>query len=150
MRMQSPKLYEHMRKHDILALPGRVFLKRAIQHFQNGFGFNPSIFKGLQEKTKDVDEHSRHSIIVFDEMKLSGHIEFKPSGFIEGFVNPGQFETEGSRKELAHHGLVVVFQPFTGSASSTKSKRTHPVDDTRALHFFPTSRTCLRMLDMLF
>lgn len=68
MRMRSPKLYEHTRKHDILALPGHICLKRAIQHFQSGFGFNPSVFKGLQEKTKDMDEHSRHGIIVFDEM----------------------------------------------------------------------------------
>lgn len=118
------------------------------------------------------------------------------AGCIEGFVDLGQFQTEGSGKELADHGLVVVFQPFTGKwmqilgvsasksnvkanilakiilestllcenaglhvdgvtcdgaswnrsiwrifgvqgfASSIKSKCTHPVDDTRALHFF--------------
>ncbi|KAL3181835.1 hypothetical protein MRX96_008140 [Rhipicephalus microplus] len=98
------------------------------------------------------------------------------SGSIEGFADLGQFETEGSGKELADRRLVVVFQPFTGkwlqilgifaaksnvkanilakiilectllcenrifgvqgSASSTKSKCIHPVDDTRALHFF--------------
>ncbi|KAG0422997.1 hypothetical protein HPB47_001216, partial [Ixodes persulcatus] len=32
----------------------------------------------------------------------------------ERFVNLGQFEAENSKKELADHGLVVVFRPFTG------------------------------------
>ncbi|KAH8034530.1 hypothetical protein HPB51_025449 [Rhipicephalus microplus] len=114
MRMRSPKLYEHMTKHDILDLPRRICLKRAIQLFYSGFGFNPRVFKGLQEKTKDMDEHCRHGIIVFYEMKLSEQIDVKPSGSVEGFVDLGQFETEGSGKELADHGLVVLFQPFTG------------------------------------
>ncbi|KAH7984556.1 hypothetical protein HPB52_022277 [Rhipicephalus sanguineus] len=61
-----------------------------------------------------MDEHSRHGMIVFDEMKLSEHIDVKPSGSIEGFVDLGQFKTEGFGKELADHGLVVVCQPFTG------------------------------------
>ncbi|KAH8026454.1 hypothetical protein HPB51_020564 [Rhipicephalus microplus] len=66
-----------------------------------------------------MDEHSRHGIVVFDEMKLSEHNDVEPSGAIEGFFDLGQFETEGSGKELADHGLVVVFQPFTAKPPKT-------------------------------
>ncbi|XP_042145525.1 uncharacterized protein LOC120844447 [Ixodes scapularis] len=115
IRMRSPKLYKHLRRHDILALPGRTCLKKAMQHFKSGFGFNPNVFATLCEKTKTMDEFSRHGIIAFDEMKLSEHIDVKSSGSLEGFVDLGQFGEENSSEELADHGLVVVFQPFSGT-----------------------------------
>ncbi|KAG0417698.1 hypothetical protein HPB47_005403 [Ixodes persulcatus] len=61
-----------------------------------------------------MDEFSRHGIIAFDEMKLSEHIDVKSSGYLEGFADLGQFGEENSSEELADHGLVVVFQPFSG------------------------------------
>uniref|UniRef100_A0A147BBL9 Putative p-32 hm n=1 Tax=Ixodes ricinus TaxID=34613 RepID=A0A147BBL9_IXORI len=36
------------------------------------------------------------------------------AGSLEGFVDLGQFGEENSSEELADHGLVVVFQPFSG------------------------------------
>lgn len=80
MRMRSPKLYEHLRRQDILTLPGRTCLNKAAQHFKSGFGFNPTVFTALKEKVKELDGFNRHSVVVFDEMKLSEHIDVKPSG----------------------------------------------------------------------
>lgn len=44
MRMKSPKLYEHIRRHKILPLPGRTCLPKHTFHFKSGFGFNSNIF----------------------------------------------------------------------------------------------------------
>ncbi|KAH8029767.1 hypothetical protein HPB51_003719 [Rhipicephalus microplus] len=48
------------------------------------------------------------TLVVADALGVCAHCS------IEGFVDPGQLKTEGPGKELADHGLVVVFQPFTG------------------------------------
>lgn len=80
MRMRSPKLYEHLRRQEILTLPGRTCLNKAAQHFKSGFGFNPNVFTALKEKVKELDGFNRHGVVVFDEIKLSEHIDVKPSG----------------------------------------------------------------------
>ncbi|KAH8018765.1 hypothetical protein HPB51_012084 [Rhipicephalus microplus] len=136
MRMRSPKLYEHLRRQDILTLPGRTCLNKAAQHFKSSFGFNPNVFTALKENVKELDGFNRHGVVVFDEIKVSEPIDVKPSGCLDGFVDLGQFQNQKSGKELADHGLVIVVQPFTGSATSIRSKCPHVVDDTRALHFF--------------
>lgn len=78
--MRSPKLYEHLRRQEILTLPGRTCLNKAAQHFKSGFGFNPNVFTALKEKVKELDGFNRHGVVVFDEIKLSEHIDVKPSG----------------------------------------------------------------------
>ncbi|XP_077559688.1 uncharacterized protein LOC144174729 [Haemaphysalis longicornis] len=80
MRMRSPKLYEHIRRNNIMALPGRTCLQKRIHNFKSGFGFNPRIFEALSETTKDMDAFSRHGGLVFDEMKISEHLDVKPTG----------------------------------------------------------------------
>lgn len=85
MRMRSPRLYEHIRRHNILTLPGRTCLQKRIMNFRTGFGFNPNIFSALAEKTKHMDSFSCHGGIVFDEMKLSEHLDVKSNGkFLSG------------------------------------------------------------------
>lgn len=44
VRMRRPKLYEHLRRKNILTLPGCTCLNKAAQHFKSGFGFNPKVF----------------------------------------------------------------------------------------------------------
>lgn len=41
MRIKSPKLYEHVRRHEILALPSKSCLDRHMAGFKSSFGFNP-------------------------------------------------------------------------------------------------------------
>ncbi|KAH9362505.1 hypothetical protein HPB48_015581 [Haemaphysalis longicornis] len=110
MRMRSPQLYEHLRRHEILVLPGRSCIRKAMQHFKSGLGFNPSTFDALREKTKTMDDFSRHGLIVFRRDETFR--EHRSS--IEGFVDLGGLGEESSGGELADHGLAVVFQPFTG------------------------------------
>lgn len=80
MRTRSPKLYEHIRRNKIMALPGRTCLHRRVQNFRSGFGFNSRIFTALAEKTKDRDEFSCHGGIVFDEMRISEHLDVSATG----------------------------------------------------------------------
>lgn len=114
MRMRSPKLYEHIRKQNILALPSKSCLQTYIRGFKSGFGFNPNVFSALSQKTKEMDEFSLHGGIVFDEMKLSEHVSVKSSGALEGFVDLGSFTPGDQKTTTCDHGLVVMFQPFQG------------------------------------
>ncbi|KAH6924388.1 hypothetical protein HPB50_016529 [Hyalomma asiaticum] len=111
MRMRSPRLYEHLRREDIL--PGRTCLQRYLRRFKGGFGMNPKIFSALSEKTKDMDTFSCRGGIVLDEIKLSEHRNVKSSGDIEGFVDLGDHTSADQKGVLTDHGMVVMFQPFT-------------------------------------
>ncbi|KAM7298982.1 uncharacterized protein LOC121833835 [Ixodes scapularis] len=71
LRMRSPKLYKHLRRHKILVLPSRTCMQRYVRNFKSGFGFNDSVFKALALKTPKTDICTRHGGIVFDELKLS-------------------------------------------------------------------------------
>ncbi|KAH7951103.1 hypothetical protein HPB52_004734 [Rhipicephalus sanguineus] len=83
-------------------------------NFRTGFGFNPNIFSALAEKTKHMDSFSCRGGIVFDEMKLSDHLDVKSNGELEGFVDLAQFTSESQKEQLSDHGMVVLFQPFQG------------------------------------
>lgn len=108
MRVRSPQLYEHLRRHDILVLPGRSCIRKAMQHFKSGFGFNPSTFDALREKTKTMDDFSRHGLIVFDEMKLSENIEVKSSGKFSSYILPYQFKKNKSVGFSEVHPIIAI------------------------------------------
>ncbi|KAM7284244.1 hypothetical protein ISCGN_001341 [Ixodes scapularis] len=40
MKMKSARLYEHLRKHDIISLPSKSTLKRYLRIYKSGYGFN--------------------------------------------------------------------------------------------------------------
>ncbi|KAH9381547.1 hypothetical protein HPB48_005478 [Haemaphysalis longicornis] len=55
--------------------------------FKSAFGFNSKVHSELQEKTKEMDEFSRHGVLVFGELKLSeniNNINVKASGELIG------------------------------------------------------------------
>lgn len=114
MRMKSPQLYEHIRRHQIMALPSKSCLDKHMQGFKGAFGFNPKVFSALDQKTKDMDEFSVHGGLVFDELKLSENIGVKASGEMTGFVDLGTFTEQDNKTSLSDHGLVIMFQPFQG------------------------------------
>lgn len=95
MRMKSPKLYEHVRRYEIMALPSNSCLDKHIQGFKSAFGFNESVISSLREKTQEMDKFDCHGGLVYDEMKLSENINVKVSGELTGFVDLGPL-TDGS------------------------------------------------------
>ncbi|KAG0415812.1 hypothetical protein HPB47_007009 [Ixodes persulcatus] len=112
MRMKSPRLYEHIRKHEILILPSRTCIQKYMKAYKSGFGFNPKTFEALSAKTKDMDLFHRHGGLVFDEIKLSEHFHVHTSGKIEGFVDLGAFTPDTEKHQPCDHGLVFLYQPF--------------------------------------
>lgn len=60
-------------------------------------------------------------MLLLSACSSSQHAFLALAGCTEGFVDLGQFETEGSGEEFADHGLVIVFLPFTGMESSKSS-----------------------------
>lgn len=106
MRMRSPRLYEHIRRHEILTLPGRTCLQKRMQNCRGGFGFNPSTFEAIKEKTKDMDEFSHRGGILIDGMKISEHLDVKSTGKKLCTILPVAFFKESIRN-LTHMFLCM-------------------------------------------
>ncbi|KAH9385003.1 hypothetical protein HPB48_027039 [Haemaphysalis longicornis] len=68
MRIKSPKLYEHVRRHEILALSSKSCLDRHMAGFKSSFGFNASVFEALKKNTEGMGAHSCHGGLGFDEI----------------------------------------------------------------------------------
>nr|XP_050030190.2 uncharacterized protein LOC126526334 [Dermacentor andersoni] len=115
MRMKSPRLYEHVRREGILTLPNRTCLKTYMRKYKSGFGFNSLVLAGIGKKTKTMDEFRCHGGLIIDEMKLSECFSVVGGGKIEGLVDLGKFTPESEKHVPCDHGLVVMFQPLSGS-----------------------------------
>lgn len=114
MCMKSPRLYEHIRKHKIMVLPSRTSLRCFLKKYRSGFGLSTKLLAAVKEKTKTMDPSQCHGGLLFDEMKLSENLSLASNGKIEGFVDLGEFTPEDQRMLTCDHGLVVMFQPFSG------------------------------------
>ncbi|XP_040063511.2 uncharacterized protein LOC120837930 [Ixodes scapularis] len=113
MKMKSARLYEHLRKHDIISLPSKSTLKRYLRIYKSGYGFNHKVLKQLKQKTRHISSFKRRGGLLVDEIKLSEHLTVTPSGHIEGFVDMGPTMTEG-QNVVCDHGMIIMFVPFTG------------------------------------
>lgn len=84
------------------------------QKFKASYGFSQQLLNSVKIKLQGMDDMKRHGGLVIDEIKLSSHLDMTASTRIEGFVDLGQFSQEVDKHIRAHHGLVVMFQPFIG------------------------------------
>ncbi|XP_077519809.1 uncharacterized protein LOC144129531 [Amblyomma americanum] len=117
MKMRSPKLYRHIRKHNILVLPSNTTLKKYTAAYKSGFGFNKKVMEILKQKTSKMDSFSRHGGLLIDEMKLSEHLSMEKCAKLRGFVDLGPFTPPEDAGLPCDHGMVVMFVPFTGRFS---------------------------------
>ncbi|KAK8765846.1 hypothetical protein V5799_007373, partial [Amblyomma americanum] len=62
-----------------------------------------------------MDAFSCRGGLLIDEIKLSEHLTMKSTGNLEGFVDLGKHTTGDQKGVLVDHGMVVLFQPFTGN-----------------------------------
>ena len=60
MRIKSPALYDHIRRHNILPLPCRETLDKYRKNLKSEYGFQDALFEVLKMKTQDWDEKLRH------------------------------------------------------------------------------------------
>ncbi|KAH6920170.1 hypothetical protein HPB50_028842 [Hyalomma asiaticum] len=113
MKMKSARLYEHIRKHNIISLPSKSTLKRYLRLYKSGYGFSHKVLSQLKKKTRHISSFQRRGGLLVDEIKLSEHLNVTSSGRIEGFVDMGPFSGEGQNVPC-DHGMVIMFVPFTG------------------------------------
>lgn len=63
-----------------------------------------------------MDEFQRHGGLIIDEMKLAENFGVAPgTGKIDGFVDLGAFTSELDKSVPCDHGMIVMFQPLSGS-----------------------------------
>ncbi|XP_075730965.1 transposable element P transposase isoform X1 [Rhipicephalus microplus] len=117
LRMRSPKLYDYIRRQNILVLPGNTTIRKYISSYMANFGFNENMLQTLKKKTATMDRFKCQGDIVIDEMKLSEHLSVNTAGKVNGFVDLGTYTPEEQKQLPCDHGLVVMFVPLIGSWS---------------------------------
>ncbi|KAH6928006.1 hypothetical protein HPB50_010564 [Hyalomma asiaticum] len=121
MCMKSPRLYEHIRKHKIMVQPSRTSLRCFLKKYRSGFGLSTKLL-AAEDQNNGPDPSRCHGGLLFDEMKLPENLSLASNGKIEGFVDLGEFTPEDQRMLTCGHGLVVMFQPFSGCGSADKGR----------------------------
>ncbi|KAH6933270.1 hypothetical protein HPB50_013924 [Hyalomma asiaticum] len=114
LRTRGPKLYQHMRQQQILALPSESTLRKYTAQYRRSYGFNEKVLGALKKKVGQMDQFKRRGGIVIDEMKLSEHLSVTTGAKIEGFVDLGPYTPEEQKTLPCNHGLVVMFVPLVG------------------------------------
>ncbi|XP_077497729.1 uncharacterized protein LOC144108345 [Amblyomma americanum] len=116
MHMKSARLYEHVRKQNILVLPSRTCLRKYMEKYESRFGFNAAVLSGISRKTQEMTEFECHGGLIVDEMKLAENFAVASgSGKVHGFVDLGPYTPEADKTVTCGHGLVIMFQPLSGS-----------------------------------
>ncbi|XP_049274332.1 uncharacterized protein LOC119403619 [Rhipicephalus sanguineus] len=114
MKLKSPRLYDHIRKHEIMVLPSRTTLKKYMRTYRSSFGFNMKIMSILKKKASSMSVFQRHGGLLVDEMKLSEHFSVTSLGQVQGFVDLGEFTKPEDKYKQCDHGMVIMFVPFVG------------------------------------
>ena len=103
-----------------MPLPCISTLTRHIRNLKPEFGFNRNLCVGLTEKLSLMHERERRGMIMFDEMQLSKHIDFRSDlGKNVGFVDFGSELTTKCQDKEGDHALVFLFKPFLGGWMQT-------------------------------
>ncbi|KAG0430113.1 hypothetical protein HPB47_022993 [Ixodes persulcatus] len=115
--MKSPRLYNHIRDSEILALPSKSTLKRYMAVYRSAFGFSHKVLRQLKNKTLNMDDFKKHGGLLVDELKLSQHLCVNQSGHIEGFLDLEKYTSTTDKCVESDHGMVIMFVPFVGKWS---------------------------------
>ncbi|XP_024883049.1 uncharacterized protein LOC112461873 [Temnothorax curvispinosus] len=116
MRIKNRKLYEHLRSHEILALPHVDTVNKYVKYMGSTYEFSSIMFDMLRTKAEQMEPAEKRGILLADEMKLSEALKFdRDSCLFHGFVNLGDYTPESQEHELGDHALVFMYQPFRGS-----------------------------------
>jgi Transposase protein len=115
IRCKSTATYLMLKDNIYLPLPSLSTLCRTIQKLKPEFGFNQHLFTGLSAKLKDLPANERRGVLLFDEMQISKHLDFRAhSAELVGMVNYGELTEDMRRSVEGDHALVVMFQSHLG------------------------------------
>lgn len=74
------------------------------------------VLSGISKKTANMGDFERHGGLIIDEMKPAENFGVqRGSGKVDGFVDLGSFTPEADKSVPCDHGLVIMFQPLSGS-----------------------------------
>ncbi|KAK3907953.1 Transposable element P transposase [Frankliniella fusca] len=109
MRIKSPVLYAHIRKHKILVIPSETTIKRYLKNYTGTYGFQASLFEMLSQKGKEMSPQKKRGVILIDEMKLTAGTYFdlealKVGGFVD--FGAGDLSAFGDEKVEAYEAAV--------------------------------------------
>ena len=112
IKCKSPSAYKLLRTQNYLPLPSISTLNRSIRNLTPDFGFDSSICAALAEKLKAFPVAERRGMLMYDEMQVSKHVDFRPHlGKNVGFVDFGTHTTQQHLKQQGDHALVFLFRP---------------------------------------
>ncbi|KAK3918552.1 Transposable element P transposase [Frankliniella fusca] len=101
MKIKSPKLYDHIRRHQILALPCSSTIRGYLKHYSGAYGFQPSTFDMLKPKAAELLPEKGRGAILIDEVKLTPGVHFDQSALkVEGFVDFGTTDLQEFGEDL--------------------------------------------------
>ena len=105
-----------LRENGYLPLPSFATLNRAIHCMRPDFGFDQSLCAGLKEKLLQFNAHERRGMLLFDEVQISEHLQFRPElGKVVGLVDYGKHTEPNQANKECDHALVFLFRPhFSG------------------------------------
>lgn len=66
MRIKNRKLYDHLRLHNILALPHVDTLHKYIEKTHSAYGFSEATFRCLKEKSNQMSIDERRGILYIE------------------------------------------------------------------------------------
>lgn len=118
IKCKSPTAYKMLRQQGYLPLPSVATLNRSIQNLRPEFGFDRTLCNALGEKLKAFSAAERRGMLMFDEMQISKHLDFRSnSGKTIGFANFGDVKLDGqcSATKEGDHALVFLFRPHLNS-----------------------------------
>nr|XP_042912360.1 uncharacterized protein LOC122272584 [Parasteatoda tepidariorum] len=113
LKIKSTKAYNHLRSHQLLKLPSPATLYRYLKNVKGCYGFQSSIFKCLEGKSKVMTMANKRGCLLIDEMKVSPTLVFdKKSLEIPGFTDLGDYTPSSLTSQKGDHALALMFQPF--------------------------------------
>jgi Transposase protein/THAP domain len=113
IKCKSAATYKMLREQGYLPLPSVTTLNRHIQNLRPEFGFDRTLCHALTEKLKAYTIAERRGMLMFDELQISKHLDFRADlAKTVGFVDFGDLTCEQLNSvEEGDHALVFLFRP---------------------------------------
>mgnify|MGYP005985159841 FL=1 len=109
IKIKSPKLYDHIRMHNIMPLPSQ----RTLVSYMKTIDGNFELFGVIKEKTKMMPDYEARGWRM--QKTPSKHLK-KDTMELCGFVDLGSHIPDKQKNELSGHILVFRFQTFAGKS----------------------------------
>ena len=116
IKCKSPAAYKFLRSLQYLPLPSVATVQRHVKNLRPEFGFDETLSVGLSEKLKSIAAAEKRGMLMFDEIQLSKHVDFRSDlQKTVGLVDYGPHTQPCNTYQEGDHALVFMFRPHLGS-----------------------------------